>query len=129
MQQARLAPLVGIVGCLGVFAALAYPYLVAGGSAGAYYASGVVNPLVGGLLALVTVIVLAAGRQERTDPGFAAGAALVFGLFVVAILAAWGVTARIDTVAVSQHHRWITAGVAVLIPAGGLWFARALGLV
>jgi hypothetical protein len=129
MQQVRLAPLVGIVGCLAVLAALAYPYVVAGGGVGAYYASGVVNPLVAGLLALVSVIVLAAGREERTDPGFAAGAALVFGLFVVAILVAWGATARIDAATVWQHHRWLTAGLAVLIPASGLWFARALGLV
>jgi len=129
MQQVRLAPLVGIVGCLAVLGALAYPYVAGDGGVGAYYASGVVNPLVAGLLALVATIVLAAGREERTDPGFAAGAALVFGLFIVGILLAWGMTARLDTVAVSQYHRWVTAGVAVLIPAGGLWFARSLGLV
>jgi hypothetical protein len=129
MQQVRLAPLVGIVGCLAVLGALAYPYVVGDGGVGAYYGSGVVNPLVAGLLALVAVIIFAAGREERTDPGFAAGVGLVFGLFVLAILLAWGTTARIDTIAISQWHRWIAAGVSVLIPAGGLWFARTLGLL
>lgn len=129
MEQVRLAPLVGIVGCLGVLGALAYPYAVSEVGVGAYYASGLVNPLVAGLLAAVAVIVLAAGRQGRTDPGFAAGAGLVFGVFVVLILVGWGTTARIDAVEVPQWHRWATVGAAVLVPAGALWFARSLDLV
>jgi hypothetical protein len=129
MDQVRLAPLVGILGCLGVFGALLYPYLVGEGGVGAYYGSGIVNPLVAGLLALVTVIALAAGREGRTDPGFAAGAGLVFGLFVVAILLAWGATVRVDAVAVSQWHRWVAAGVGLLIPVGSLWFAWTLELL
>jgi len=129
MDQVRLAPLVGILGCLGVFGALLYPYLVGEGGVGAYYGSGIVNPLVAGLLALVTVIALAAGREGRTDPGFAAGAGLVFGLFVVAILFAWGATVRVDAVAVSQWHRWVAAGVGLLIPVGSLWFAWTLELL
>ena len=129
MEQVRLAPLVGIVGCLGVLGGLAYPYATGGAGVGAYYGSGPVNPLVAGLLAVVAVIVFAAGRQGRTDPGFAAGAGLVFGLAIVLVLLAWGTTARLDAVAVSQWHRWITAGVGVLIPTGGVWFARSLNLL
>ncbi|MFT4922796.1 MAG: putative membrane protein, partial [Haloarculaceae archaeon] len=74
MEQIRLAPLVGIAGSLAVVAALAYPYVAGDGGVGAYYGSGVINPLVAGLLAIVTVIILAAGREGRTDPEFAAGA-------------------------------------------------------
>jgi len=128
MEQVRLAPLVGIVGCLGVLTALAYPYAVADVGVSAYYASGPVNPLVAGLLALIGVIAFAAGREGRTDPGFAAGAGLVFGTFVVVIVFAWASSARIDAVELSQHHRWATVGVSLLIPLGGVWFARALGL-
>jgi len=129
MEQVRLAPLVGIAGCLGVLGALAYPYAVGGVGVSAYYASGPVNPLVAGLLAVVAIIVFAAGRQGRTDPGFAAGAGLVFGLAIVLVLLAWGTTARVDAVEITQWHRWITVAVAGLVPVGGVWFARSLHLL
>lgn len=129
MEQVRLAPLVGIAGCLAVLGLLAYPYVAGDGSVGAYYGSGLVNPLMAGLLALVAVIIFAAGREGRTDPGFAAGVGLVFGVFIVAILLAWAGTARLDTIAISQWHRWIATGVGVLVPAGGLWFARTLDVL
>jgi len=128
MDRVRIAPLVGVVGCLGVLGALAYPYLVSDG-VGAYYGSGVVNPLVAGLLALLAIVVFAAGREGRTDPVFAAGAALVFGLFVFVLVLAWGVTTRVDTATVADTHRWITAGLALIAPAGALWYARELGLI
>ena len=126
MDSVRVAPLVGIVGCLGVVAALVYPYLAADGAVGAYYASGVVSPLVAGMLALVTIIVLAAGRENRTDPELAAGAGLVFGLFMVLVSLAWGVTARVDVLIISQYHRWSPAIAALAVPLGSLWYARAL---
>ncbi|MEF8979258.1 MAG: hypothetical protein V5A39_10360 [Haloarculaceae archaeon] len=129
MEQVRLAPLVGIAGCLAVLGLLAYPYVVGDGGVGAYYGSGIVNPLMAGLLALVATIIFAAGREGRTDPGFAAGVGLVFGAFIVAMLLAWAGTARLDTIAISRWHRWITAGFAGLVPAGGLWFARALDII
>jgi hypothetical protein len=128
MDGLRAGPLVGILGCLGVLATLAYPYAVSAVGVSGYYASGPVTPLAAGLLAAVGVIVFAAGREGRTDPGFAAGAGLVFGIFIVCILLAWGLTARIDAVAVSQYHRWVTVAVGLLVPAGGLWFAGALDL-
>jgi hypothetical protein len=129
MDQVKLAPLVGIVGCLAVLAALGVPYLDADGAAvGTYYSSGAVNPLVGGLLALVTTVVFAAGRQERSDPDLAAGAALVFGLFVLVITGAWALTVRVDAVTVAANHRWVATGVAAVIPLAALWFARARGL-
>lgn len=128
MDRARVAPLVGIVGCLAVLGALAYPYLVSDG-VGAYYGSGAVNPLVGGLLALIVIIVFAASRQGRTDPVFAAGAALVFGLFVALLVATWGMTARVDAATVAESHRWVAAGLALIAPASALWYAHELGLV
>lgn len=128
MEDVRLAPLVGIVGCLGVLGVLVYPYFAADGAVGAYYGSGAVNPLVVGLLALVTIIVLAAGREDRTDPELAAGAGLVFGLFMVVLSLSWGLTARVDAVILTQYHRWALPAVAVLAPLGSLWYTRTLGI-
>jgi len=128
MEQVRLAPLVGIVGCLAVLGALGYPYLASDGGVGAYYGSGIVNPLIAGLLALVTVIILAAGREGRTDPGFAAGSGLIFGVFIVLILLGWGLTARVDAVLLSGSHRWVATAAGLVVPVASLWFARSLGL-
>lgn len=129
MDDVNIAPLVGIVGCLGVIATLVYPYVVADGSVGTYYGSGVVNPLVAGLLALVTIIVLAAGREGRTDPLLAAGAGVVFGLSIVLLALGWGLTARVDAVALSNLHRWVVPGIALLVPLGSLWYSRTLGVL
>jgi hypothetical protein len=129
MEHRRLAPLAGIAGCLAVLVALVYPYLVADGTeVGVYYGTAAVNPLVAALLALVGVIVFAAGREERSDPQFAAGAALMFGVFALVILVAWALTARIDAVQVSGSHRWATVAAGLLAPVAAVWYARALGL-
>jgi hypothetical protein len=128
MDSVRVAPLVGIVGCLGVLTVLLYPYLAADGAVGLYYGSGVVSPLVAGMLALVTIIVLAAGREDRTDPELAAGAGLVFGLFIVGLSLAWGLTTRVDVLTISEFHRWSLPAVALLVPIASLWYARALRL-
>jgi hypothetical protein len=128
MEATRLAPLVGIAGCVGVLAALAYPFFAVEAPAD-YFGAGAINPLAAGLLALVAIVVLAAGREGRTDPAFAAGVAIVLGLAVLAILALWAVTLRLDVVTIDPNHRWIATAVAVLVPVGAGWFARSLGLV
>jgi len=130
MQGERVAPLVGIAGSLGVVLGLAYPYLAAEGpGVGSYYGTGAVSPLVAGLLAVLTVVVLAAGREGRTDPGMAAGVGLALGVAMVLITLLWGLTARIDTVAVSQDHRWVLVGFAAIVPVASAWYARAQGLL
>jgi hypothetical protein len=128
MEATRLAPLVGIAGCLGVLGALAYPFLVVDGAAG-YYGAGAINPLAAGLLALVAIVVLAAGREGRTDPAFAAGVGIVLGLAVLAMLALWALTLRPDLVTIDPNHRWATTAIAALVPLGAGWFARSLGLL
>jgi len=131
MDALRTAPIVGIAGCLAVLAALAAPYVLAETptAVGAYYASGAVNPLLAGVFALVAIIVFAAGREERTDPGLAAGVAITLGVFIVVVALAWALTVRVDVIAIETSHRWIVVGASVLVPAGGAWFARALGLL
>jgi uncharacterized membrane protein len=134
MDDLKVAPAVGIVGCLLVLAVLVWPYLLeTAASVSAYYASGTVTPLAAGLLAFVSIIVFAAGRQERSDPALVAGAALVFALFVFLIALSFAFTARVDVLggasASLSSQRWLLAGVAVLPLAGAGWYARALGLV
>jgi hypothetical protein len=128
MDSVRVSPLVGIVGCLGVLAALLYPYVGADGAVGLYYGSGVVSPLIAGMLALISIIVLAAGREDRTDPEIAAGAGLVFGLFIVALTLAWAATTRVDVLTITQYHRWVLPAIGGVVPVASLWYARTLRL-
>lgn len=128
MEATRLAPLVGIAGCIGVLGALAYPLLVVDAAVG-YYGAGAINPLAAGFLALLAIVVLAAGRQGRTDPAFAAGVGLVLGLAVLVILALWALTLRPDLVPIDPNHRWVATAVAAIVPLGAGWYARSLGLL
>ena len=145
MEDRRLAPTVGIVASLLVVVLLAVPYGVVDGEAVAnYYGAGVLSPWVGGLLALVAVVVFAAGREDRTDPETAAGFGLGLGLAALTVFALWAVTVPAEiplqlttdeplvgpltTGTVVEYHRWVTAGAALLVPAAGAWYARALRL-
>lgn len=133
MDGTRIAPLVGIAGCFVVLLALVAPYLALdAGAVGTYYGTGAINPLIGGLFCAVTVIVLAAGHTDRTDPATAAGVALVFGSLVAGISLAWAVTVpesvvfQLSAPSLIAFHRWVLVAVSVVIPAGSLWYARAL---
>lgn len=139
MKQTRLAPLVGVVGCVLVLVALAVPYALVrtspASAVGTYYAQGALNPLVGGLFALITAIVLAAGRDERTDPPLAAGVGIALGGFTVVVVAVWAITVPqqvlfdMDAPAIITYHRWASAAVAALVPVASLWWSRTLGLL
>jgi hypothetical protein len=139
MKQTRVAPLVGIVGSLVVAVLLAVPYGLVrespGTSVATYYGTGAVNPLFAGILALVLVIVLAAGREGRTDPVLAAGVGLSFGLFLVGLTVLWAVTVPRDIVVgmdaptIITYHRWAMAAVAAIVPLASAWWARTLGLM
>ena len=139
MKRTRLAPLVGVVGCLLVLVSLGLPYVLVrssvGSAVGTYYGEGALNPLVGGVFALVAAIVLAAGRDERTDPPLAAGVGIALGFFIVVVMAVWAVTVPLEVVVgmdaptVITTHRWATIAVAALVPVSSLWWSRTLGLV
>jgi hypothetical protein len=134
MDRTKAAPTLGIVGCLLVLAALVWPYLQeTASSVSTYYGSGAVTPLAAGLLAFVSIIVFAAGREERSDPALVAGAALVFGLFVLAIDVSFAFTARVDVLggnaASLTYQRWVLAAVSVVPVVGAGWYARTLGLL
>jgi hypothetical protein len=141
MDRTRLAPLVGIVGCLLYAGLLVVPYVVvpasSGTAVGLYYDSGGINPVVGGFFALIAVIVMAAGRERRTDPGFAAGVALVLGLFMTGIALLWAITVPAGVVpgvgvqapTYLSVHRWVVSGVGAVVPVAGGWWASRLGLL
>lgn len=134
MDRRKAAPTLGIAGCLLVLAVLVWPYLQeTASSVSTYYGSGAVTPLAAGLLAFVSVIVFAAGREERSDPALVAGAALVFSLFVFVIAVSFAFTARVDVIggtdALLTYQRWALAAAAVVPLVGAGWYARALGLL
>jgi hypothetical protein len=136
MNQLRVAPTVGIVGCVGYLLALAAPYLIVEttSAVGAYYSSGALTPAAPAVFALVGIIVFAAGREGRTDPMLAAAAGLVLGLFILGLSLLWATTVPESLVlgltesTVIEYHRWAVAAVAAPIPVAGAWFAKALGV-
>ena len=124
MNRVRLAPAVGILACLAFLGTLLFPFTA--GSVSVYYASGTVNPLFGGLFALLAVIVFAAGREDRTDPPLAAGISLALGLLIAMITAIWLVTARTDAISITWLHRYALTGTAIAVPVAATWYAYAL---
>lgn len=126
MNRTRLAPGVGILACLAFLTALAFPFST--GAVSVYYSSGTLNPLLGGLLALIAVIVLAAGRQERTDPALAAGVGFALGMLITVITVVWFATVRTDAISITWLHRYGLTGTAIVIPIAAAWYARELGV-
>ena len=137
MNHLRTAPSVAIVGCVLYLLALAVPYLIVEttSAVSAYYGQGALSPAVPALFAAIGIIVLAAGREGRTDPSLAAGAGIVLGVFILGLSAVWAATVPVSLVlgltesTLIEHHRWVLVAVAVPIPLGAAWFARALNLV
>ncbi len=133
MDPDERPPTAGILACLLVLAALAWPYLQEPVAAvSAYYGTAAITPLAAGLLALVAVIIFAAGRQKRSDPELVAGAGLVFGLFIAIICLSFAFSARIDVIGGSSpllsYQRWVLAAASSLVPVASVWYARTLRL-
>ncbi len=129
----RVPPTVGIVAALVFLVVLALPFGMAPvDQVTSYYGSGAISAYVPGLFALVAVLALAAGRQERSRPDFAAGVALVVGLFAVGLATVWALTVRIDTISLGSlvvYHRWALVVAAAVLPASALLYARTLRLL
>jgi hypothetical protein len=137
MEVDRVVPGLGVVGGVAVVVLLSVPYAIVEDPGGipTYYGAGAVNPLIGGLFALVAIVVFAAARQERSDPALTAGVALVFGLFAAVIITLWaltvplGVVTQFQTSALFEYHRVGTALVALMLPVAAAWYARVIGVV
>lgn len=146
MEGRRLAPTFGIVASLGVVALLLVPYAVVDAAdASNYYGAGVLSPWISGLLALVAVVVFAAGREDRTAPETAAGIGVGLGLALAVVTVLWAVTVPsevpvqlttdrpivgpVSTADVLESHRWVLAVVSMVVPVAGAWYARTLEIL
>lgn len=146
MDSRRAAPTFGIVASLLVVVAVVVPYLVVEDAAAVatYYGAGALTPFAAAMMALVAVIVFAAGREDRTEPETAAGAAVGLGVVGLLVAVVWAVTVPADvplqlttdrpilgpltTATVIEYHRWALALAAVLPFAAAAWYAKALRL-
>lgn len=137
MNGLRTGPTVGIVGCIAYLLVLVAPYLIieTTSAVGAYYGAGALSPAIGAVFALLAIILLAAGREGRTDPSVAAGAALVLGVFIVGLSLLWATTVPESLVlgltesTLIEQHRWAVVVAALPIPLGAVWFAVGLDLL
>ena len=147
MDSRRAAPSLGIVSSLAVVAVLAVPYLLVenGGAVGVYYGTGLLTPWASGLLALVAVIIFAAGREGRTDPVTAASIGFGFGVVIFIAALVWAATVDVNvalqlttddpilgpltTGIVLEYHRWLFSLVSFFTAVAGGWYARTLGLL
>ncbi|PSP38142.1 hypothetical protein BRC71_05580 [Halobacteriales archaeon QH_7_65_31] len=144
MVSLRTPPTLGIGAALVVLGLLLAPYLLVpeASAVRTYYGAGTVTPLVAGLFALVSIVIFAAGREDRTDPAVAAGAGLVFGAFGTLVALVWTLTipnpdslvgslGSVRGIAATflEYHRYLVVGATAAVAASGGWFARKLGLL
>lgn len=148
MESRRAAPTLGVVVSACFVLLLLVPYLVVDDATGVstYYTAGTLTPWASGMMALVAIVVFAAGREDRTDPATAAGAGLGFGAVIFLITLLWAVSlpaevplqlttaepilgGLVTTGTVLEYHRWVLAVVGALPAAAGAWYARSLGLL
>ena len=144
MVSLRTPPTLGIGAALVVLGLLLAPYLLVPevSAVGTYYSAGTVTPLVAGLFAIVSIVIFAAGREDRTDPAVAAGAGLVFGAFGTLVALVWTLTipnpdslvgslGSVRGIAATflEYHRYLVVGATAAVAASGGWFARKLGLL
>lgn len=135
MDVERVAPWVGILGCLAALAALTAPFALVdapGADLGAYYAAGTVGG--GGLafLAVLSIVVFLAGQRGRADPTTAAGVVVVLGAAMVGVAALWATS--IDptllysfppSAAWLEYHRWVVVALAAVVAVAAGAYANA----
>lgn len=86
-------------------------------------------------MALVATVAFAGGRQRRTPPDTAAGAALVLAVVATLVTAEWAlavdpaVVQQIGTADWLSAHRLVLVAVAVVDAAVATWYAAVLDLL
>jgi hypothetical protein len=134
MRTERVAPLIGILGCVAVVAAIAFPYAAVTGwgpRLGQYYSAGPFGVGATLFLALVGVVVFLGGLRGRTDPTTAAGIATALGIVTLLATLAWALSASLEPLygfpaAWIVTHRWLVVGTSALIPVAAAAYARAV---
>jgi hypothetical protein len=135
----RTPPTVGVVVSLSVVVAVVVPYVALSSAAAAaiptYYGQGLVGPWGPALLALVSAVAFASGRQNRTPPDTVAGATLALGVATALLAVEWAlavdpaVVQSIGTEDWLGSHRWVVVLASLLPPAVAVWYARTLDLL
>lgn len=100
-----------------------------------YYGYGLLGGWSVLIVALVAVVVFAAGRQRRSDPATAAGAGLSLGVVATVLAAAWAfqvprsVVTQVETHSLFVYHRWVLVAASIAIVLAGAWYASTRNLV
>lgn len=133
MDRDRLAAGVGIVAAAAVAVLVGATYALLDPTAVApYFAAGPAGPQIVALFALVAIVVLAAGAEERSDPALMAGAAVVLGAFSAGLAWWWALSVSpslvgsLTDVAAFEYHRWSVAAAATVLLAAAGAYARAV---
>lgn len=133
MDRERLAAGTGIVAAAAVAMLVAATYALLDPTAlGPYFAAAPVGPPVVTLFALVAIVVLAAGAEERSDPALMAGAALVLGAFSAGLAWWWALSVSpslvgsLTDLAIFEYHRWAIALAATALLSASVGYARAV---
>jgi hypothetical protein len=139
MVEVRTPATLGVASAVVYVLAMVVPYVAGGVPSGAlqtyYTAFGIAGPPYVAVLALVALIVLAAGRQGRTRPDVAAGVALVLGFVVTLLTATWAfggvadLVGSLSTATWLEYHRWVLMAAALSLFGSALWFADAIGVL
>lgn len=139
MRADQRPPTVGILAALSYVVLVVLPYLTLSerevGGVAFYYSHGIAGPQFLSILALVAIVLFAAGRQRRTEPDYVAGLTLVLGAVLAILVLGWAVSvpesvvAGLGTAAWLDHHRWLLSTAALAMVASAVWYARALSLV
>ena len=139
MHAEQRPPTAGIVAAVAYLVVVFAPYLLLPDAEAAglpvYYDYGVAGPQYLSLLAVVAVVLFAAGREARTEPDFAAGILLVLGFVLALLVTLWAVLVPADVVlglgeaTWLEYHRWLAVVTAVGVFLAAGWYARVLGLL
>jgi hypothetical protein len=134
MDEAQVAPRVGILASVALIAVYLAPYLLvpnAGGDVGTYYSAGPVGASAVPFLSAVAVIAFLSGAQGRSDADVIAGVTLVLGLAAVALAVLWAVTMPANylfsfpaSASWIEWHRWLLLGVAAVLPLSAAVYTR-----
>lgn len=125
---------ISIGACLALLALLGWSYVPESGQAiNIYYGSGVLNPLLAGILAIGVIITFAATSASYISTEVGVGVILGLSLFIFLTALIWAVTRRVDVFLapgwVFPAQGWILVGLSVLIIFGACWYAKSLGLL
>ena len=138
MRPVVRPPTLGIIAALayGIIAIAPYVFLEVDSTViDVDYDVSLAGPQFLSLLAVVALVLFAAGRQGRTEPDTVAGLTLVLGVVLTVLTLAWALAVPPELVLEAgdvtwfEYHRWAAVGAAVLIPAAATWYTRVLGLL